>query len=143
MSPAEIKARVWHSIDQVWNQGDLSASAETFAPIINLHFRGSTHPLTMAQLNTIVSYWREAYPDFHFNLDDIVIDGDRAALRLTFTGTHLGEGFGGAATGNRVTVSEMLICRLKDDKIVEMWEEYDELGMRQQLGLLPLPVDVN
>jgi predicted ester cyclase len=119
MSPAEIKARVWRSIDLVWNHGDLVASAELLSPVVNLHFRGTMQPLTIAQLNTIVGYWREAFPDFHFNLDDMVVEGDRASLRLTFTGTH---------TGNRVVMKEQLTCRLNGGKIVEMWEECEELA---------------
>jgi predicted ester cyclase len=38
-----------------------------------------------------------------------------------------------------VHVSEIVIFRLADGKIVEAWEEYDALGMRQQLGVLPAP----
>ncbi len=132
MSPAEIQARVWRSIDQTWNRGDLAASAETLAPVVTMHFRGNTQPLTVAQMNTIVGYWREAYPDFHFTLNDIAVEGDRATLHLTFTGTP--------TTGKRVVMNELLTCRLKGDKIVEMWEEYEEPGVKQPSGFVPLPL---
>jgi hypothetical protein len=32
--------------------------------------------------------------------------------------------------------TETLIVRIADNRIAEMWEDYDEYGMRLQLGLL-------
>ena len=142
MSPAEIKTRVWRLIDQLWNRGDLTASAQALAPVVTMHFNGNTQLLTVAQMNTIVSYWREAYPDFHFTLGDIAAEGDRTTLHLTFTGTSCGEGFGAEAPGQRVVMNERLTCRLKGDKIVEMWEEYEEPAVKQQFGFVPLPLTV-
>jgi SnoaL-like polyketide cyclase len=43
------------------------------------------------------------------------------------------------ATGRRVHIGEMVIFPIIDGKIVEAWEEWDELGMRQQLGVVPVP----
>jgi len=41
------------------------------------------------------------------------------------------------STGRTVRVGEILILRIADGKIAEAWEEYDELEMRRQLGVLP------
>ena len=39
-------------------------------------------------------------------------------------------------TGKKISVTETLILRIEGDKIAEMWEDYDEYGMRIQLGLI-------
>jgi predicted ester cyclase len=44
-----------------------------------------------------------------------------------------------APTGNRVTVAGMTIDRVADGKIVETWDNYDAMGMMQQLGVIPSP----
>jgi SnoaL-like polyketide cyclase len=43
-------------------------------------------------------------------------------------------------SGRPVRVSEIVIFRVVDGKIVEAWAEYDELGLRQQVGALPAPI---
>jgi predicted ester cyclase len=44
-------------------------------------------------------------------------------LRIPFRATHRGEFFGIAPTGKQINVTKMLIARIADGKIVEMWEE--------------------
>jgi predicted ester cyclase len=41
-----------------------------------------------------------------------------------------------APTGRPVRISGMVIDRIVDGKIVEEWEEWDALGMMQQLGVV-------
>src|SRR5262249_47605702 len=57
---------------------------------------------------------REAFPDFHDSLEDMVAEGDRVAIRFTLQGTHHGELFGVPATGNSVAVSAQGIYRFGD-----------------------------
>jgi predicted ester cyclase len=56
---------------------------------------------------------------------------------MPFSGTQTGPVLDLAATGRPVQVSEIVIFRIADGRIVEAWEEYDEFGMRRQLGALP------
>ncbi|HEX5689274.1 MAG TPA: ester cyclase, partial [Roseiflexaceae bacterium] len=86
--------------------------------------------------------FRAAFPDGHWAIEDIVGEGDRVAARATFTGTHRGEFFGIPATGKRVTIQAIHICRLAGDKIVEHWAKGDDLGMLMQLGAIPAPETV-
>jgi predicted ester cyclase len=81
-----------------------------------------------------VQMWREGFPDFHFKLEDMIVQGNKIVLRIPFTGTHLGKFWGLEPTGKKINVTETLILRLDDERIAEMWEDYDEYGMRIQLG---------
>lgn len=56
------------------------------------------------------------------------------AVRLILTGTHQGTWKDIPATGKHVRVTAMMFLRFEDGKLVEIWEDFDELGLRQQLG---------
>ena len=61
-------------------------------------------------------------------------DGDKVSTRRTWQGTHQGPYRGVAATGKRVTWSQISIVRIVNGRIVEDWAVADELGILQQLG---------
>ncbi len=61
------------------------------------------------------------------------------ATRWVASGTHQGELIGIAPTGNRVTVAGTSVERIVDGKIEETWDNYDALGMLQQIGATPSP----
>jgi predicted ester cyclase len=123
-------------VDDVWNKGDIRLVNQMFAPGAALHYRGQTYPLTPESGIKTVQTWRNAFPDFHFTLEDMIVQGNKVVLRIPFTGTHLGAFWGLEPTGKKINVTETLILRIEQNKIAEMWEDYDEYGMRIQLGLL-------
>jgi hypothetical protein len=123
-------------VEDVWNNGDFSLAALMFSPGAILHYRGHDIPLTPESGVRIVKNWRAGFPDFHFKIEDMIVADDKVVLRIPFTGTHLGKFWGLEPTGRKIKVTETLIIRIADDRIAEMWEDYDEYGMRLQLGLL-------
>ena len=123
-------------VEDVWNKGDLRFADRMFTADATLHFRGTDRPLTPETGLQIVKAWRTGFPDFHFRLEDIIVEGNKVALRIPFTGTHLGRFWGLNSTGRKIAVTETLILRIQGGKIVEMWEDFDEYEMRVQLGLL-------
>src|SRR5262249_29710771 len=124
-------------VEDAWNKGDLRLAEVLFAPGVVLHYRGQAHPLTAESGSAIVKNWRSGFPDFHFRLEDMIVAGNKVVLRIPFTGTHLGKFWGLEPPGRKVEVTETLILRIEAGKIAEMWEDYDEYGLRIQLGLLP------
>lgn len=82
---------------------------------------------------------RSAFPDFKYTLEDEVAEGDMVVHRLTGRGTMQGEFLGMPATGKQATWQEIHIGRFEDGKIAEHWATVDQMGMMQQLGLLPGP----
>jgi predicted ester cyclase len=75
----------------------------------------------------------------HFTIDDMVVEGDKAAMRYTMTGTHKGEFTGIPPTNRKLTMWGINIARIAGGKIVEAWERMDTLGFMQQLGVVPTP----
>ena len=78
-----------------------------------------------------------AFPDLNSTIDVLVAEGDVVAGRMTTTGTHTGEFMGIPATGKRVSFSEIHIVRIANGKAVEHWSNSDDMGMMQQLGVIP------
>jgi predicted ester cyclase len=66
-------------------------------------------------------------------------EGEKVVTRYTVSGTHQGEFFGVAGTGERITMSAISIDRFEDGKMVEEWPEYDLLGVMRQIGAVPDP----
>ncbi len=57
--------------------------------------------------------------------------------RVTFQGTHSGEFQGIPATGKQVSMQVIDILRIENGKVVERWGLSDQVGMMQQLGVMP------
>ena len=72
-------------------------------------------------------------------IDDLLADGDKVIYRNTYSGTQKGEMMGIPATGKHVVVRTIGIARISGGKIVEEWENMDELGIMQQLGVIEAP----
>jgi steroid delta-isomerase-like uncharacterized protein len=80
--------------------------------------------------------WRAAF-DFDFAVEDLIVQGDRACARWTWDATHKGEFMGIAATGRQVVMTGMTVFRFgANGRIAELWWQYDQLGLMQQLGAL-------
>jgi len=80
-----------------------------------------------------------AFPDVHVTLDDMVVEGDKVAVRFTLNGTHKGEFMGIPPTNKKWTIEEVGIICIAGGKFLESWMRYDTLGWQQQLGLVPTP----
>jgi predicted ester cyclase len=78
--------------------------------------------------------WYSAFPDLHFTVSDMVVEGDKVAIRYKWTGTYKGELKGILLTNNKVTIWEIEIDRIAAGKFAEIWARYDTLGLMQQLG---------
>jgi predicted ester cyclase len=83
--------------------------------------------------------YRNAFPDVLMSVEDQVAEGDKVVTRWIASGTHQGDMMGIAPTGNRVTVAGTSVERIVDGKIEETWDNYDALGMMQQIGAIPSP----
>jgi len=78
-----------------------------------------------------------AFPDAQRTVEDQFTDDIHVVTRWTAAGTHKGPFMGIAPTGKRVTITGISIHRISGGKIVEEWQEWDSLGLMQQLGVIP------
>ena len=73
-----------------------------------------------------------AFPDYHWEIRGLLIDGDSIAAHFVDTGTHRGEFLGVAPTGRRITTREFAVYQLRDDRIAEVWVAADNLNLLEQ-----------
>ncbi len=143
MSAEENKAIVRRIFDQVWNQGNVGILNELFTLDMVAHDQLITSGDTgLDGYRQYVMSTRSAFPDVHFTIEDQIAEGDRVVTRYTVTGTHRGTLMGVAPTGKTVKASGMVIGRHgPDGRTAEFWNNYDALGMMQQLGIVPAPAE--
>jgi len=125
---------------EVFSTGDLDVLDEFVAPNAIDHDAYNPHASEGAegQKKTIAMY-RDAFPDLQMTVEDQIAEGDMVATRWTAVGTHQGEVMGIPASGKTTTVTGIGIDRFEDGKIVEAWNNWDTLGMMQQIGAIPEP----
>jgi predicted ester cyclase len=76
-----------------------------------------------------------AFPDWHWEIRHLVVEGDYIAVHFTVTGTHLGAFRGIEATGRRVIMtSEFTLYRVEDGKFAEVWDLVDMEAVLRQIG---------
>lgn len=139
MSTEKHKA-IARQILESYNESQQKATevrAATFAPDFIAHFPGVPGPLNLEAFEQIVGMFAAAFQDDHIAVDDQVAEGDRVATRWTWSFTHNGEFQGIPPTGKRITITGINFERFADGKLVERWVVMDQMGMMQQLGVIP------
>ncbi len=138
MFAEENKAVVLRYVEEVWNRHDLDAIDALVSPHYFNH-AASTEEYRRGGARRAVEWLLSVFPDHRFDVEDAAADGQTVALRGTMTGTHEGELAGIAPTGKRVAAQQSHWFRVQDGKLAEHWAVRDDLGMLQQLGVMPDP----
>ena len=142
MSTEENKALVRREIEELFNHtGDLDVAEEVYAPDFVGH--DSTLPENLNGVEAAREFaasFRSAFPDLTCTIEDQLAEGDKVVTRWRASGTHEGETEDlGPSTGNRMEITGISIERISEGKVVESWDNYDAMGMMQQLGHIPSP----
>ena len=95
--------------------------------------RGEKGPSEFA--NTIVAL-RKGFPDIRFELEDLIAEGDRVAVRWKFQATHMGAFVGVPPSRKQVTQTAIVIYQVREGKLIQAWLQADRLGLLQQIGAL-------
>jgi steroid delta-isomerase-like uncharacterized protein len=138
----ENKNLVRRWFEEVWNQGRLSAIDELFDRSAKAY--GWPEPdqaiSSPEEFAEACKRYREAFPDIHMTVDDLVAEGDKVAVRWTATMTHLGDGleFPASSKKARLSGSSFLICG--NGRILNGWNYMDLTRLQLQLqGKLDTP----
>ena len=139
MSTEENKAIARRALEELFSaQGDLDAADEIISPNYVGHDPVSPEDVHGPEgVKELGSMYRNAFPDVQLSVEDQLAEGDMVATRWIASGTHQGDFMGIAPSGNRVTVSGTSIERIVNGNIEETWDNYDALGMMQQIGAIP------
>ncbi|MEM3096462.1 MAG: ester cyclase [Nitrososphaerota archaeon] len=135
MSAVEMERAVRKAVDS-YNRRDLDFIDELYDKGFLYHGNGEMADLTRDGWRQFIREMQTTFPDMHIHVDEIFTSGDRLCYRMTVSGTHKGELLGLPPTNRKISIRTIGIMRFRDGKIVEEWENYDELGMLRQLGAI-------
>ena len=118
-----------------WNTGNPAVVDEVFVHDVVDHREPPVNGIE--SVKRFVATIRRGVPDLKVTIEDAIVQGDKAALRLMHHGTHSGKLFGFDPTGKPLAFRGFIMLRLRDGKVAERWGELDRLRILQQMGVLP------
>jgi len=131
---AELSRRIF---EDVWNRKNLTAIDDLMSADYIHHDAGTIAASGIDGYRQFVTSYLNAFPDARFTIDAAFTDGQNEITRWTVSGTHEGELAGIPRTGRRFSVTGISIARIVNGRIAESWNNWDALGLMQQLGVVP------
>ncbi len=123
-------------VEAIWNDRNLDVIEDLYSE--NYVGHDPQSPVQgIAELRAWIENTLDVVPDFHINVHDMVTTGDISAARWTASGTQRKEWRGIPATNKAFVMTGITMSKWDGGKIVESWVNADNLGMLQQLGIVP------
>ena len=140
MTTQEANKAAVQRLCEAVNMGNIDALDEMFTPDVVTH-GDAMFPLVQGReaVKNGIRAMRAAFPDAAFTLERLFGEADKVVIHIRANGTQQGAWLGVEPTGRQMVWTASAIARFNNGKIVENWIIQDELGMMQQLGLVPTP----
>ncbi len=122
--------------DEVWNKKRREAIAEMMASYCVLH-DGAIQTVGPDGFYPFFERIHNTFTEIKTAVHDTIAEGDKICFRWSFEGKHAGDGLGLAPTGRRVTTTGISIVHVKDGKLIEGWQNWDMLGLLEQIKSAP------
>ena len=118
------------------NAGDFEAFKEVLAPNYAI-YSPSGYPQPTSREKLIENYEgvRDAFSEFLWNIEDIIAADDKVICRIIVSGALKGGAANLPENKTAFRLSLITIIRIEDGKIVEEWQEDDQLGFARQMGM--------
>lgn len=133
------KDLVRRDIEQIWNDEQYEVIEELYADDFVHHdpaFPGEIRgPSGQAEF---VRTYKTAFPG-SITIEELVSEGNFVTVRWTGRATHEGSFMGVEPTHNDIEMSGMTLARVEDGQAIEMWSQYDALGLMGQIGAIEPP----
>jgi len=127
---------------EVWNDGRIETVYELLSPDgVATGQRGADKVIRgPKEFDKFVREIRGAFPDIKVTVEDIFGADDKVVMRWSAIMTHTGDALGMPATGRIVRSRGITIAKIVDGQIVEGWDNWDQLGMLEQIGAYNPPL---
>ena len=133
----QYKTAAQNLIEKGFNKKDLSAFEAYFSPNLKDHALPPGLPEGFEGRKMFYSAFLIAFSDLRVQIEDTFAEGDKLVTRWSARGTHSGELMGIPPTRKQVSVGGTAIDRFENGQSVEHWEVFDQVGLMQQLGVIP------
>jgi steroid delta-isomerase-like uncharacterized protein len=132
------KAVATRLVQDVFNTGNMQAFDALFAEdYTNHNMPVPGVPGTKAGFRQVVQATRQAFPDIKVQIEHMISEGDLVVFHDTAEATSTGNFLGVAPTGKHLEWTEIHVLRIRDGRIIEHWNNFDQLGILRQLGAIP------
>jgi steroid delta-isomerase-like uncharacterized protein len=129
----KLLLRRW--FEEVWNQKSEAAIDRMFGKDGKSH--GFPEPDSVLvgpeAFKAVHRVFLGVFPDLHVEVEDVVAEGDRVAVRWQATMTHRGDHLGFPASGKKETLDGSSFLIVKDNQVVEGWNQMDLGAFMQKL----------
>ncbi len=122
--------------EEVWNKGRREAIAEMLSAdaFIQDGNGGSTGP---EGFYPFFDRMHAAFSDIRISLRDVFAEGDKVCVRWSSTVRHTGKALDIPPTNKQIEITGITVAQVSGQKIVAGWQNWDMLGMMQQLRCEP------
>jgi predicted ester cyclase len=137
MSVEQNKASARRFVEEHNGPNYLAAFDDLLADgaVVHEYLPGVPESMDRAAYEQFIGSFRAALPDIHNTVESVIGEGDLVSARWTGTGTHTGEALMGIpASGAGVRAHGTYTFRFSGDRIAEIWNNWDNLNVLQQMG---------
>jgi predicted ester cyclase len=138
MSSEQNKEKERRIVNEVINKGNLGVLDECLADDFVYHGPGGVEVRGIPGYKQFTVALRNAYPDIHVTIEDILAEGDLVATRTFCTFTFPAKAGPVNPAEQREPMTGSILDRFKDGKTPGPWGQYDRLDLYQQLGIIPV-----
>ena len=139
MSIPRTDSLIRQLLDNAFNLGTFAVVDDVVASDGISHTPTWGMPQNREGLKQLIAMFRSAFPDLHCAIEDEINEGDKVAAHWTMRGTHQRLFLGTPPTSRPIEVQGMMFARIANGQIAEGWTMIDQMGILQQLGLVPSP----
>ena len=125
-----------------WDRGEVEALDGLLSPEYRRRSSPTDEGLDLTAFKASIVSTRSAFPDLRTTIDEIVVDGDRAAVRWHSRGRHDHSFLGIPATHREVEVSGATFARFEGEKVVEEFVTWDPRALLSALGIISVGQDI-
>jgi predicted ester cyclase len=118
--------------EEVWNKQRREAIAELLTPDSLVH-EGADTSRGPEGFYPFFDRMQASFSDLRITIHDALEDGDKVCLRWSCTMRHTGPGLGMEPTGRQLQTTGISIVRSADGKLLAGWQNWDMLGLLQQV----------
>lgn len=142
MSDTEARRQqILDAWEKAWDHGDLSGFESLLSPDYRRITATNPDGESREQFLAVISTTRESFPDLTTQVEDIVIEGDSAAIRWSSGGTHQRGLMGVPPTNRRVNVSGATFAHFENGLIVREHVTWDPRALLSALGIISVGQD--
>ena len=138
---SDHKALIIRWFNEVWNQKRLETIDALLDEACVIH-DGDTDTKGPAEFKEFFNRLQSAFTEIHIKTHEAISEGEFACLRWSATMRHTGDDLGLPATHKQLHTTGITVVRIKDGRFVEAWQNWDMLGVIQQITNTAAPAKV-